>query len=62
LVREALDTLDPAARNLVLLAEFAGLSTQELATVLSIPAGTVGSRKHHAMARLRSALGERAHE
>lgn len=55
-VRHALQQLDASARNLLLLSEFAGLSTVELAEVLKVPEGTIASRKHRAMAVLKGLL------
>jgi RNA polymerase sigma-70 factor (ECF subfamily) len=55
-VRAALQRLDAPTRNLVLLSEFAGLSTTELAEVLKVPEGTIASRKHRAMAVLKGIL------
>jgi RNA polymerase sigma factor (sigma-70 family) len=55
-VRSALQKLDASARNLLLLSEFAGLSTMELAEVLKVPEGTIASRKHRAMAVLKGIL------
>lgn len=55
-LRRALDGLDRDSRNLVLLSECAGLSTEELVAVFGWPAGTVASRKHRALARLREDL------
>jgi len=57
-LRQALRELPPASRDVLLLAEFSGLRGAEIATVLGIPAGTVASRKHHAMERLKALLGE----
>lgn len=56
-VRAALDSLDETARNVLLLSEFAGLDTAQLAEVLGVAPGTVGSRRHRALAALRAALG-----
>ncbi len=56
-VRAALARLSAAQRDVVLLSEFSGLSTREIATALDIPEGTVASRKHGALARLRELLG-----
>jgi RNA polymerase sigma-70 factor (ECF subfamily) len=55
-LKRALDGLDRDSRNLVLLSECAGLTTEELVAVFGWPAGTVASRKHRALARLREAL------
>jgi len=57
-LRQALRELPPASRDVLLLAEFSGLRGAEIAAVLGIPAGTVASRKHHAMERLKTLLGE----
>lgn len=56
-LRLALRELPEASRNVLLLSHFGGLRSDEIARVLGIPAGTVASRKHHAMLRLRDALG-----
>lgn len=55
-LKRALDGLDRDSRNLVLLSECAGLTTEELVAVLGWPAGTVASRKHRALVRLRGEL------
>ena len=55
-LKKALDRLDRDTRNLVLLSECAGLSTDELVAVFGWPAGTVASRKHRALAQLRKEL------
>jgi RNA polymerase sigma-70 factor (ECF subfamily) len=57
-LRNALARLDPADREILLLSEYAGFDTGELAAMLRIAAGTVGSRKHRALARLRELTGE----
>jgi len=59
-VRSALETLSAKTRNVVLLSEFAGLATAEIAAVLGIPAGTVGSRKHAGIGQLRRVLEDDA--
>lgn len=56
LLKQALDQLDRDSRNLVLLSECAGLTTDELCEVFGWPPGTVASRKHRALARLRTLL------
>jgi RNA polymerase sigma-70 factor (ECF subfamily) len=60
-LRQALRQLPPASRDVLLLAEFSGLRGAEIADVLGIPAGTVASRKHQAIERLRILLGENFH-
>lgn len=54
----ALRQLPRASQQILLLSEFSGMRGDEIAAVLGIPAGTVASRKHHAMVRLRVLLGE----
>jgi RNA polymerase sigma-70 factor (ECF subfamily) len=53
----AVATLRHDDRLLITLAYFLGQSEAELATTLGVPRGTVKSRKHHALRRLREALG-----
>jgi RNA polymerase sigma-70 factor (ECF subfamily) len=60
-LRQALRQLPPGSRDVLLLAEFSGLRGTEIADVLGIPVGTVASRKHHAIERLRMLLGENFH-
>lgn len=60
-LRHALRALPAASREVLLLAEFSGLSGAEIAQVLGIPAGTVASRKHQAMQRLKTLLEETGH-
>jgi RNA polymerase sigma-70 factor (ECF subfamily) len=57
-LRTALATLPRGLREVLALAEFGGLAPSEIARVLGIPPGTVASRRHHALARLRTALAE----
>ncbi len=54
----ALDTLSGDHREIVRLRYFAELSYAEIAETLSIPAGTVMSRLHHARRTLAAALKE----
>jgi len=54
----ALKRLPVPALQIVLLSEFSGMSVREIAVVLGIPEGTVGSRKNAAVRRLRRWLGE----
>lgn len=60
-LRQALEQLPAASRDVLLLAEFSGLRGAEIAKVLGIPAGTVASRKHHAMQRLKTLFGDTDH-
>jgi RNA polymerase sigma-70 factor (ECF subfamily) len=60
-LRDALRQLPAPARDVLLLSEFSGLRGEEIAALLGIPAGTVASRKHNAVARLKTLLGDIAH-
>ena len=55
-LRAGLAGLQPRDRELLLLSEYAGLDTRELARLLDIAPGTVASRKHRALQRLRELL------
>ena len=55
-LRQALDRLPAGHRQVLLLGEIGGFSTREIAGMLGIPEGTVGSRKHAAMKQLRQHL------
>jgi RNA polymerase sigma-70 factor, ECF subfamily len=57
-VRQAVLALPPAARAVLVLREYEGLSYQEIATDLHIPVGTVMSRLNYARNQLRKALLE----
>ena len=60
-VERALSSLTPEQRAVVVLHYFAGLPLTEIAAILGVPYGTVGSRMHHAMRLLRATIeaGER---
>jgi RNA polymerase sigma-70 factor (ECF subfamily) len=55
-VRDAIDKLPDAYREIVVLRDIEGFSYQEIATVLNCPAGTVMSRLGRAREKLREAL------
>lgn len=57
-LRDALRQLPAVSREVLLLAHFSELRGAQIAAVLGIPAGTVASRKHHAMERLKILLGD----
>jgi len=57
-VRNAVRNLPTQYREVIVLREFEGLSYQEIAVVLGIPAGTVMSRLGRARDRLREALSQ----
>lgn len=61
-LHNALARLRPAMRDVLLLGEFSGLTQADIATVLNIPVGTVASRRHHALHKLRELLTETSHE
>ena len=52
----AVDRLDPASRELIVLHYFQGLSLREVAQVLDLPTGTVKGRASVALTRLRGML------
>lgn len=58
-VREAIEKLPDAYREIVVLRDIEGFSYQEIATVLNCPAGTVMSRLGRARGKLRDALSVR---
>lgn len=57
-VRGALESLPPDLRRVIALTELSGLSYKQVGEVVGIPEGTVGSRRHKALAVLRQALRE----
>lgn len=59
-VRGAVEALPERLRRVIVLCELAELPYEQVAATLGIPAGTVASRRHEAVARLRRALGEEA--
>lgn len=58
-LRQALSELAPDLRECVALRFFADLPLDKIATVQNVPVGTVKSRLHTAMKRLRASLEER---
>lgn len=57
-LRDALSTLPPAMRDAVVLTQAAGFTYAETGERLGVPAGTVKSRVHHGLARLRDEMTE----
>jgi RNA polymerase sigma-70 factor, ECF subfamily len=55
-LRAAIQKLPESLRGVLLLAEFSGMSYESIALLLSIPAGTVASRRHHAIKQLRERM------
>jgi RNA polymerase sigma-70 factor (ECF subfamily) len=56
-VREAVQALPLAFREVVVLCELEGLSYEEAAAVCEVPVGTIRSRLHRARAQLAESLG-----
>ena len=59
LLQQAVKSLPEAARAVLVLREYGGLSYQEIASVLEVPVGTVMSRLNYARNRLREILKDR---
>ncbi|RJO76842.1 sigma-70 family RNA polymerase sigma factor [Nocardia panacis] len=58
LIADALSRLSVDHREVIVRAYYRGLSTEQIATELEIPSGTVKSRMHYGMRALRLALQE----
>ncbi len=58
-LREALEVLPEPQRNAILLREFHGLTTEEIAEISGVPAGTVRSRIFYGLKAVRRALEAR---
>ena len=56
MLQQAMQSLPDAARAVLVLREYGGLSYQEIASVLDVPVGTVMSRLNYARNRLRDLL------
>jgi len=56
LLRRAIDGLPEKLRSVLLLTEFANMGYESIAELLSIPAGTVASRRHLAIKQLTAEL------
>ena len=57
-VRDAVEALPESLRSVLLLCHYSGLSYREVGAALAIPEGTVASRRHTAIKRLRASLEE----
>jgi RNA polymerase sigma-70 factor (ECF subfamily) len=55
-IREALDTLSPEQRTVVVLFDLEGFSHREIAQIMECPEGTVMSRLHYGRLKLREQL------
>ncbi len=60
-VQRAILSLTEAARAVLVLREYGGLSYQEISTTLDIPLGTVMSRLNYARNQLRAVIGSAIH-
>jgi RNA polymerase sigma-70 factor, ECF subfamily len=58
-LHSAIESLPEKLRSVLLLAEFSEMSYQEISELLSIPPGTVASRRSVAVQQLKAALGEK---
>lgn len=56
-IRKAIEQLPVEQREVLLMSQIQGLLYEEVAEALEIPVGTVKSRMHHALKRLREILG-----
>ncbi len=59
-IREALDSIGAAQREVISLAYDQGMTQSEIATLLAIPLGTVKTRMFHGLRALRAALEQRS--
>jgi RNA polymerase sigma-70 factor, ECF subfamily len=62
LLHRAIDRLPEKLRSVLLLTEFAEMRYESIGELLSIPAGTVASRRHLAIKQLNSELKRDCHE
>jgi RNA polymerase sigma-70 factor (ECF subfamily) len=58
-LRDAIERLPEEQKSVLILSELQGLKYQEIGAILDIPVGTVKSRMHTAMERLKELLMER---
>jgi len=61
-LRRALEEIEEPLKQVLLLSELGGLSYKEIADVMNIREGTVGSRRNRALAALRERLAARGVE
>ena len=60
-VRRCIDELPERLRSVLVMCQFSGLDYAQIAAALGIAAGTVGSRRTEAVARIRARLTELGH-
>jgi RNA polymerase sigma-70 factor, ECF subfamily len=61
-VRDALDSLSPAHREVLMLVHGEGLTQAQIADRLGVPLGTVKTRMFHGLRALKTALAERGYD
>jgi RNA polymerase sigma-70 factor (ECF subfamily) len=61
MIQQAIDTLSPTHRVVVVLHYLEELSLKEIAYVMDVPEGTVKSRLHYARGKLKKAILEQEH-
>ena len=62
MMRDALDSLSAAHREVLMLVHAEGLTQSQIAERLGLPLGTVKTRMYHGLRALRAALGERGYD
>jgi RNA polymerase sigma-70 factor, ECF subfamily len=62
MVRDALDSLRPAHREVLMLCHAEGLTQSQIAERLGLPLGTVKTRMYHGLRALKAALAERGYD
>ena len=62
MMRDALDSLSAAHREVLMLVHAEGLTQLQIAERLGLPLGTVKTRMYHGLRALRAALGERGYD
>lgn len=55
-LRNAIAALPEEQKTVLILSHYEGMAYSEIASIIGCPAGTVASRKHHALAALRRSL------
>lgn len=62
MVRDAMESLSPAHRQVLMLVNEEGLTQNQIAERLNVPLGTVKTRLFHGLRALRTALAERGYD
>ena len=58
-IRKAISSMSNEHRTVLMLTEFAGMNYTEIAAVMNVKPGTIGSRRHRAMTSLKAALQQK---